>query len=152
MNTIIETDENGRIIYYKDGRRDEYWQKYDEYGNLVYRRTYCSHWERTYDSAGRCIYYRNIKRGSWYEKEYDEAGNCIHHKSNGTEWWQKYDERGNVIYRKTKTSEKWFEYDERGNMIHWKDDKGREIINRYNDKGVRIYHKHYNGTEWKIDL
>ena len=53
MKPIIETDENGRIIYYKDGHRDEYWQRYDEFGNLVYHRTYCSHWASLWENSRR---------------------------------------------------------------------------------------------------
>ena len=55
-------------------------------------------------------------------REYDEFGNLIHCKDNLT----------------NKGYEEWRTYDKNNNLISFKDNTGYEMINEYDDNGVKI--------------
>lgn len=55
---------------------------------------------------------------------------------------REYDENGNLIYFKDnfadKNYEEWREYDENGNLIRLIDSNGNEVINKYDENGIKI--------------
>lgn len=85
-------------------------KKYDESGNLVYRK----------DSSG-------------FEYWYDSNHNLLHYKnSSGDEWWYEYDKRGNMIHHKDSNGyEFWKEYDSKNRLVHHKDSKGYDFRKKY---------------------
>lgn len=96
MEKIEEFDDNGNLIYYKNGKV-EIWSEYDNDNNEIH----------TKYSNGREMW-----------RDFNEQGNLTHYKdSDGNELWYCYDRNGNEIYYKdTDGCEIWSD-DEQGIKI-----------------------------------
>jgi len=104
LQTTITETETGTI------ERSEYWRiiERDENGNEIYFKDSNGYWERReYDRAGRCIYFKN-SLGDWKDYHYDENGNNTYFEDS-TGYWIKleYDKDGIVIYSEESDGEVW---------------------------------------------
>lgn len=97
---IIERDERGNTIHYKDSDGDEYWCDYDSNNNKIYHKNSdgYEYWKK-YDSNNNVIHYKDSDDDEyWYE--YDSNNNEIHYKDSwGQEYWKEYDENNNITKR-----------------------------------------------------
>jgi YD repeat-containing protein len=153
---LIEYDEKGKVIRYKDAGKLDTQYKYDEQGNKVYMRSslYLSDgkYEKwmDYDQKGNLIHSKDSNNDEcWYE--YNEKGKLIHTKDiNGFERWNKYDENSNLIHSKDSMGYEWWkEYDEKGNLVHYKDSGIAEEWKKYDENGNLVYYKNSCGyQEW----
>ena len=145
-------DDKGNLIHCKYSNGYEQWTEYDDKGNVIHCKDSNRDEEWTdYDEKGNEIHYLT-SGGYEYWKEYDEKGNECHFKnSDGLEEWMDYDEKGNLIHCKNSDGyEEWMEYDDKGNEIHFKDSKSWEHWKEYDDKGNEIHFKDFRGYEiWK---
>jgi len=128
FETWYDYDSKGNKVHSKDTNNKELWYKYDSKGNNVYvKSTAGSGYEifYEYDDFGNIICKKTKDSETWYE--YDQNRYMIH--SNGTkenEIWNKYDTHGNIIYSKIKNrntgklteSHFSYEYDNMGNVIY----------------------------------
>jgi YD repeat-containing protein len=102
-------DESGNLIYRKravDGKGYEY----DSVGNVICEIDSCGG-KRWYNAQGKLIHELDVIRD--IERWYDEQGHLIHIKrSNRVEYWWAYDSNGEIIYYKDHTGyEEWYTYD-----------------------------------------
>ncbi len=113
--------------------REEYEDivKFDENGNLIYRK--CGD-------------------GCWKKYEYDSNGNKIRcENSNGYWWTREYDENGNKIrYDNSFGWRKW-EYDYDGNLIRYEDSAGYWKIYEYDSNGNKIRCEASDGYWWTCE-
>ncbi len=98
---IVKFDENGNLIYRKCGDGCWYVYEYDSNGNQIrWENSYKYWWTREYDSNGNVIRYED-SGGYWDTYEYDENGNCIRYENSNGYWATlERDENGNVIRSK----------------------------------------------------
>lgn len=113
---IKRYDENGDLVYRKDFRGFEEFWEYDENGNLLCYRDSSGWWYRhEYDEKGRDIKYENAN--GYYEiTEYDDDGRIVYrHDSNGSYIRITYDEKGRTIYsERTGGWQVYYGYDRNG--------------------------------------
>ena len=106
-----------------------------------------------FDENGNLVYKKDKEGTEWHE--YDDKENLIHSKyltrSNDTdeyqeyEYWYEYDENNNKThFQDSENNESWWLYDEYNNCIHYNDSMGVEIFRDYNEYNKCIYCKLIN--------
>lgn len=139
---IKRYDENGDLVYRKDFRGFEEFWEYDENGNLLCYRDSSGWWYRhEYDEKGRDIKFENAN--GYYEiTEYDDDGRIVYqHDSNGSYSRITYDEKGRIIYsERTGGHQFYYGYDRNGYRAFVREIENGWVrtIRRVFDEGVCV--------------
>ena len=140
----------GKVVYYRDRKGYEIWNKYDENGNKLYCSDSTGYWEEMeYNKDGKITHVKTSEgKGMIYQ--YDDKGRVTYEKDeHGQEKWKKYDENGNILYfRNHRGYEEWRNYDSNGNVIHHIDTDGYEMKAEYNEQGLLVHYTDNMGVEW----
>jgi YD repeat-containing protein len=120
-------------------------EKFDDRGNLIYRKKNKSECWQEFDDKNRIVYYKFVysKNNRVLERWYEYEGNLIKYKdSEGSESTSTVDERGNIIHQVGKKRfEFWKEYDEENRNTYYKDNRGTEWRQEFDKRGNITHYK-----------
>jgi hypothetical protein len=139
---VVEQDENGNIIHYKDHTGYEYWKKYDIHGNMIHcKDSYGEEITNAYD-GDELTYHKSVKGDVTEEVEYNEKGRVVHYKDDYREYWCEYNklDKETHFIDTSGSEERWTQYDTDGRKIYARNTLlNVENFYKYNDNGNCIY-------------
>lgn len=143
--TVVDRDERGNEIHFKDPWGKEVWHSYDKKGNETYYRSNDGYESWTeYDRNGKKAY-KSYEKIIW--GDYDGYVDDDEDKVDRETW---YDDRGNEIHKRTLDGgfECWTEYNANNEPINYKDNWGQTMLWEYDERNRVTYFKTEKFEKW----